>query len=164
MPATKKSFIIIIVIILLTGQFLGEIKVTGKLLILTADGKKSYDAVITITQAEIMIECVKKIFQPFNVFEAPLQAKIKVSTAEIYQIQINKGKKEILLIAKDSLYQRYKHLFHPVWRFVQYMPPEREEREALIFIMNTPVHIGCSEEELIKFINKRSEQSCTNKP
>jgi hypothetical protein len=164
MQAQKKTIMIIMVIILLTGQILGDIKAAGKLLIPAAAGEKQYDAVITITQAEIMIECVKKIFQPFNEFDAPKQAKIKVSTAEIYKIQITKKKNEILLIAKNSLHLRYKHLFHPVWRVVQFLPYKREKKAALVFIMDNHAHIGCIEEDLIKNINERNEQSRANRP
>lgn len=157
------KLLIVMMIILGVSQLLGEIKLTGKLLIPTAKGEKQYDAVITITRAEIMIECAKKIFQSFNEFDVPKQARLKVNTAEIYKIQIRKKENEILLIAKDSLYQRYKHLFHPVWRVVQFIPLKREKKEAIIFIMDNPADIGCIEESLVKLINERNQQSCVKR-
>jgi hypothetical protein len=158
MQAEMKPIMIIMVIILLTGQLLGDIKATGKLLIPTAKGNKPYNAVIIITRAVVRIECEKKIFKPFNEFDAPKQARLKVNTAEIYKIQISKKKNEILLIAKDSLYLRYRHIFHPVWRVVQFIPFKQERKEAMIFIMDNHSDLGCIEEDLKKLINERKRK------
>jgi hypothetical protein len=155
----KRKTMVVMVIILFTGQLIGGIRAAGKLLIPTANGEKLYNAVITIKRAEVMIECEKKIFQPFNEFDAPRQAKIKVNTAEIYKIEFNKKKNEIYLIAEDSLCQRFKHLLLPVWKVIQWMPYHEEKKEAFIFTMNNPTDIDCIEEDLIKFINERNEQS-----
>ena len=159
----KRKTMIIMVIILFTGQLIGEIKAAGKLLIPTANGKKLYNAVITIKRAEVMIECEKKIFQPLNEFDVPKQAKIKVSTVEIYKIEFNKEKNEIYLIAEDSLCQRFKHLLLPVWRIIQWFPYHEEKKEAFIFIMNNPKDIVRNKEDLIKHINERKQQSCVNR-
>jgi hypothetical protein len=131
--------LLIVMTIILASQLLGEIKAGGKLLIPTATGEKPYKCVMVITRAEIRLECDKRIFQPFNQFDTPKQAKLKVNTAEIYKIQINGN--EILLIAKDPLYQRYRHLFHPIYRVVHFIPLEEEKKEAIIFIMDNPADI-----------------------
>jgi hypothetical protein len=89
----------------------------------------------------------------FNEFDAPKQSKIKVNTAEIYKIQINE--KKILLIAKDPLYQRYRHIFHPIYRVVRFIPLEEEKKEAIIFIMDNPADIGCNEKDLIEVFPER---------
>ena len=157
MQARKKTIMIIMVITMAAGLLLGEIKAAGKLLIPTANGEKRYDVIITITQKEIMIKCSKKIFQPFNEFDAPKQSKIRLKTAGIYKIQITKKGNEILLLDEGSLYKRYKHLFRPVWRIIQYFPYEEERKEALQFIMDNPADIKAIGEQLIKVIGKRCD-------
>jgi len=157
MQAEAKPIIIFVVIIILFGQLFGEITAPCKLIIPTAKGVKGYDAVITVTQMEIMINCSKKIFQPFNEFDVPRQSKIKLPTVEVYKIQISIKKNEILLLDEGSLYQQYKHLFHPVWRTVQFLPYHEERKEALIFIMDNPAAIKTLSEELIKVIGNRCE-------
>jgi len=159
----KKAMIVVIMVIVMVYHLLGEIKARGKLSIASASGEKYYDVVITIKQAEIMIECEKKIFQPFNEFDAPKQAKIKVSTAEVYEIVFNKKKNEIYIIAEDSLYQRFKHLLLPVYRIIRWFPYHEEKDEAFIIIINNPKDIGCIEEDLIKHINERKQKSCVNR-
>jgi hypothetical protein len=163
MQAGKKSIMIFMVIIMVAGHLLGEIKAVGNLLILTAKGEKRYEVIITVTRAEIMIECAKKIFQPFNEFDAPRESKIKINKAEISVVQISKKENEILLLAGDSFYRRYRHLFFPVWRITQFFPLIEENKEAIIFIVDNPADIKAISEELIKIIGKRCEVINDNK-
>jgi len=159
MPDKAKPIIIFVVIIILFGQLLGEIRVPGKLIIPTANGEKRYDVIITITKTEMMIECAKKIFQPFNEFDAPKQSKIRLKMAEIYKIQVSKKGNEILLLDEGSLCQRYRHLFRPVWKITRFFPYEEERKEALIFIIDKPADIKAIGEALIKIIGNRCEVS-----
>lgn len=132
-----------------------QIKAAGQILIPTADGQKPYRAVITIRSGEILIECSIEIFQPFNKFDTPKQEEIKVNTAEVEKICIQgKQKKEILILPKEPLYKRYRHLFHPVERITGYIPYSVEKKDAIIFIMDNPADIGSTGERLIKSINK----------
>jgi hypothetical protein len=155
MQAERKPILIIMVIILLTGQLLGQIKAkaAGKLIITTANGEKPYDAVITMTRAEIMIECAKKIFQPFNEFDAPKQAKIKVCTAEVEEIQIQENK--IIIVTKDSFWKRYRNISTQVYKskYHGFLYWSYIQKWALIFVVDNPADIGCIEDDLIKHIN-----------
>ena len=68
--------LLIVMIILGACHLLGEIKLTGKLLFPTAKGEKQYDAVITITRAEILIDCASnRLFGPFTLLWARIQRK-----------------------------------------------------------------------------------------
>jgi hypothetical protein len=97
MQTMRKPGIVALVIILAVSNLCGqikaaaEIKAAGKLLIPTAAGEKPYKCIIFFTQREIRLECDKRIFQTFNLFDSPKQAKIKVNTAEVERIQIQKN-------------------------------------------------------------------------
>jgi hypothetical protein len=138
----RKTGVIIMVIIMVAGQLLGEIRAAGKLLIPTAKGEKQYDAVITITRAEIMIECAKKIFQPFNEFDVPKQAKIKVSTAEVEEIQIQKNK--IFIASKESFWKRYRNISHHYYKskYAGFLSWENIQIWVLIFVVDNPADIA----------------------
>lgn len=157
MSIKRKMFfimIIIMVIVMADGQLSGEVKISGKLSILTAKGAVLYDAVITITPAEITIKCAKKIFQPFNRFDVPKRSILKINTGEICKIQIKIKNNEVLIIANDYHHHCYRHLFQPVWRLIQWLPLEKEKKGAIIFFMDNPADIVTGE-ELIKIIGKR---------
>ncbi len=141
-----------LVIVLLASHLLGQIKAAGKLLIPTAGGRKSYKGIITITRAEIKIECDKKIFQRFNEFNSPKTGEIKVNTAEIERICVQKN--TIFIIPKASFHQRYRHLFQPCERLISVIYLVVEKKDAMIFIMDNPTDINFLGKEVIKLINK----------
>ena len=155
MQAKRKPIIIFVVIIMVTGHLLGQVKAAGSLLIPTAGGKKVYKGVITITQAEIEIKCYKKIFRPFNVFDTPRQAKIKFSTAEIEELQINKN--TIYIVTKESFSQRYRNIYFIVYkpRYAGLFSTINIKKFAFVFIVDNPADIVLMEKELIKLIGER---------
>ncbi|UCH93988.1 MAG: hypothetical protein JSV88_27480 [Candidatus Aminicenantes bacterium] len=159
MQAKRKPIMIFMFIIMLLGQILGEIRAVGKLLIPGANGEKQYDTVITFTQAEIMIKCTKKIFQPFNEFDTPKQSKIKLNTAEVEEIQIQIQNNRIFIITKDSFTIRYRNVFNRASKVIglEYLFPVTVEKWALIFVVDNPADIKAIGEELIKIIGKRCE-------
>lgn len=150
----RKPGIMALVIILLAGNLnlLGQIKAAGKLLIPTAGEDKSYKGFITITQAEIKIECDKKIFQRFNEFNSSKTREIKVNTSEVREIILRENK--ILILTKTNFHKRYRHLFHLCtrWRGVFI---EMEKDDAMIFIFDNPGDIDFLRKRIIKLINKR---------
>jgi hypothetical protein len=73
----KKVMIVIIMVIVMVYQLLGEIKARGKLLIDSASGKKYYNAVITIKRAEVLIECEKKYSSPSMNLMPPNRQKLR---------------------------------------------------------------------------------------
>jgi hypothetical protein len=159
MRARRKPVLIAMVIILV-AQLLGEVKTaTGKLLIPTAAGEKPYNCVMVITPAEIGIECTMKIFQPFNQFGTPRQAKIKMNTAEIEEIQVQNRKNRIYIITTDSFCIRYRNVFNRAYKNIgfQSLFPITKENWALIFTLDNPSDIGAVGEELIKVIGERCE-------
>jgi hypothetical protein len=152
----KTVFIVIAVVMILTGQLSGEIKAAGKLLIPTAKGERQYCAVITFTRAEINIECKEKIFQPLNEFDVPKQAKIVVNTAEVEEIQIQKTK--IIIVTKDSFWKRYRNIFTQVYKskYHGFLYWSVIKKWALIFVVDNPAAIGAGE-ELIKVVGERCQ-------
>jgi hypothetical protein len=159
MQAKRKPIMILMVIIMVAGQLSGEIRASGKLLIPTAKGEKPYDAVITITQAEILIECQEKIFQPFNEFDAPKQSKIKLNTVKVEEIQIQIQDNKIFIITKDSFTIRYRNVFNRATKIIgiRSLFPVTVENWALIFVVDNPVDIKAIGEALIKIIGERCE-------
>jgi hypothetical protein len=116
-----------------------------------------YDAVITITRAEILIECDKKIFQPFNEFDVPKKAKIKVSMVEVEEIQIQKNK--IFIATKESFWKRYRNISHHYYKskYAGFLSWENIQIWVLIFVVDNPADIKAIGEELIKIIGERCE-------
>lgn len=148
------KLLIVMMIILGVCQLLGEIKVKGKLLIPTATGEKPYKCVMVIKRTEIWIECALKIFQPFNQFDTPKQAKIIVSKAEVEKIYIHKNK--IYISTHESFYKRYRNILHHLYehKFVSFSDGfDAIEKWIIIFVVDNPADIGCIEEDLIKLIN-----------
>jgi hypothetical protein len=115
-----------------------EIKASGKLLIPTAAGEKPYTCVIVFTQDEIKLECDKRIFQAFNLFDTPKQAKIKVNTAEVEEIRIQQNK--MFIITKESFWRQYRNISTQVytWKYFGYWHFEQLQKWALIFIVDNP--------------------------
>ena len=110
MRARRKPTLIVM-IILLVGQLLGNIKITGKLLIpTTGGGEKSYKGVLTITRAKIRIECDQNIFQPFNEFNAPRKARLNIKASDLETIENNEDKKKIYLRVKKTFVSRYRNI------------------------------------------------------
>lgn len=159
MANKEKILFIILVMIFITGQLSGNVKVTGKLLIPTAKGEKKYRAVITFTRAEICIECYKKIFQPLNEFDTPKQAKIVINTAEVEEIQTQIQSNKIYIIPKDSYTIRYRNVFNRASKTIGVVSfiPITVENWALIFVVDNPVDIKTIGEALIKIIGERCE-------
>jgi hypothetical protein len=152
MQNKKRRCIMTLVILFMAGYALGQVKAAGKLLIPTADIKKPYQAVITITRAEIVIECQEKIFQLFNKFKAPKHRKIRVKTAELSRLYVFEN--TIYILTKDAFFFRYRNIFMRCWQRIgiHYGP---KERWAIIFITDDPEAMGAEAKELIKAINKQ---------
>lgn len=159
MKAETKPIIIFVVIIILFGQLFGEITAPGKLIIPTAKGEKKYNAIITVTQTGIMIKCSKKIFQPFNEFDVPKQAKLLINTAEVEEIQIQPQNKKIFIITKESFTIRYRNIFNRASKVIglEALFPVTVENWALILVVDNPADIKALGEELIKVIGNRCE-------
>lgn len=155
----EKIILFVMVMIFVTGQLSGEIKAAGKLLIPTAKGEYQYDAVITITRAEIGIECALKIFQPFNQFDAPKKAKINVSTGEVEEVQVQIQENKIYIITTDSFCIRYRNIFNRASKVIGFecLFPITIENWALIFTLDNPADIGAVSEALIKVIGELCE-------
>lgn len=158
--STKRKVVLVIMIIILTGRLLGEIKAAGKLLIPTSEGKeKSYRGVITITRAEILIECQAKIFQPLNDFEAPKKSCLKINTADVLRMSLLKN--GVVIFPKTPLYNRYRNiLIHISIHSIM------NEQEKLVFLFAFDIEdihktFGSNEEKLIDLINKRNDPRCT---
>lgn len=150
----RKPGIMALVIILVVSNLLG-IKAAGKLLIPTAGGEKSYRGVITITRAEIKIECDKKIFQLLNEFNSPKTGEINVNTAEVEKVCLQE--KTIFILPETNFHQRYRHLFHPCERLINVMYFIVEKKNAMIFIIDNPDDIDFLGKKVIKLINKRNQ-------
>jgi hypothetical protein len=111
----RRKPLLIVMVIILVGQLLGEItSATGELLIPTAEGKgKPYRGIITITETEILIECQEKVFQLFNAPDTPKQAKIIINTTEVWRITLcGNG---VIIFPKKPLCNRYRNLLNRVW-------------------------------------------------
>ena len=154
MQNKKRRYIMTLIVLFMVGQVFGQVKTTGKIWIPAAGGKKAYQAVITITQTEIVIECQEKIFQLFNEFKAPKHRKIKVKTAELSRLYVFEN--TIYILTKDDFFFRYRNIFVRCWEIIGiYHGPE--ERWAIIFITDDPEAMGTEEAKgLIKAINKQT--------
>ena len=106
-----------------------------------------------------MIKCSKKIFQPFNEFDAPRQSKIKLNTAEVEEIQIQTQNKKIFIITKESFTIRYRNIFNRVSKYSGFVAsfPGTVENLALIMVVDNPADIKALGEALIKVIGNRCE-------
>jgi hypothetical protein len=159
MASKGKISIIVLLMILITGLLSGEIKATGKLLIPSACGEKPYNCIIVVKEALIEIECTKKIFQPFNQFDAPKQTKIVINTEEIKELQMLHQNRKIYLVTDDSFSIRYRNVFNRVSKIIAFdsLYPVNIENWALIFIVDNPEDIKTLGEELIKILGKRCD-------
>lgn len=159
MRARRKPTLIVM-IFLLVGQLLGHIKITGKLLIPAAiGGVKSYKGVLTITRAKIRIECNKKIFQPFNEFEALRQSRLNINASELERIEIDEDEKKIYLRVKNSFVIRYRNILNLESRhitFTFYDGYVFTEFWAIIFAYEKPLDIGYLDRKVLKSINDRA--------
>ena len=155
----RRKMVLSVIVIILVGQLSGEIKsAAGKILIPTAEGKeKHYRGVITITRAEILIECQEKIFQLFNESDAPKQAQIRMNTAEVKRINLQGN--VVIIFPKAPLYNLYRNLLNRIW-----LLSIGKQREYLVFIfvidMEIYKNIGSNEEKLIDLINKQNDPHC----
>ncbi|MGD2086066.1 MAG: hypothetical protein PVH61_07775 [Candidatus Aminicenantes bacterium] len=158
MRARQKPILIIMVIILV-GQLLGEVKAAaGKLLIPTAEGKeKPYRGAITITRAEILIECQEKIFQLFNDSNAPKQAKIRIDTAEVERISLQGN--GVIIFPKAPLCNRHRNLLIHVWLLSMM---KQRERLVFIFVIDMDIYNNIDDNEIkvLDFINEHSDPKC----
>jgi hypothetical protein len=145
--------------ILMVFQLFGDIKVTGELLIPTAGGgEKSYKGVLTITRALISIECDKKIFQPFNEFEAPKQKRLNINASEVVWIEINGKEKKIYLRVEDPFVSNYRNIFHLEVRSVGFSFDTGhvfKEFWAIIFSYEK-LDMKPPDEQVVNSINKQS--------
>jgi hypothetical protein len=158
MKAFCKPILIIMVIILLMGHLLGEIKVTaGKLLIPTSAGEKPYNCVMVITQEGIEFKCTMKIFQPFNQFDTPRQAKIKVNTAEVEEVQIYMNK--IYISTHEPFWRKYRNILQHLYlrKYAGCFEYRYIEKWILLFAVENPADMGAVGEALIKLTGGRCE-------
>ena len=159
MCVQRKMGFIIMIIIMVIGQLLGEIKAVGRILIPTANGEKPFKCLMVITPTGIEVECALKIFQPFNLFDAPKQAKIMVNTAEIEDIQVQIQENKIYIITTDSFCIRHRNIFNRAYKVIGFecLSPVTIENWALIFTLDNHADIEAVGEALIKIIGKRCE-------
>jgi hypothetical protein len=160
----KRRPVLVIMIIIVVGQLLGEtkaaaaIKITGRLLIPTAKSRqRPYQAVLKITRAKIRVECDKRIFQPFNEFAAPKQKRLDIDTSELLEIEIDEDKKKIYLKVKNSFVIRYRNICNLESRLVgrSFYHPFGLFREfwAIIFAYEKPLDMSDLDEQVINSIN-----------
>jgi hypothetical protein len=150
--------IVIVIVIILACQLLGEVKAAaGKLLIPTAGGEKPYNCVMVITRAGIEIECALKIFQPFNQFDAPKQTKIRVNTAEVEEIQIYKNK--IYISTQKPFWKQYRNILQHLYqsKYVGFFEYIYIEKWVLLFALDNSADIGAVSEALITIIGERCQ-------
>jgi len=149
-------------IILLVGQLLGNLKITGKLLIPTATGgEKSYKGVLTITRAKIRIECDQKIFQPLNELDAPRQARLNIKASDLETIEIDEKEKKIYLRVENSFVSRYRNICTLEARVVAghstYYPFGLfKEFWAIVFAYEKPFDISFLDKKVLESINGRA--------
>lgn len=158
MKAFCKPILIIMVIILLVGHLLGEIKATaGKLLIPTSAGEKPYNCVMIITKAGIEFKCTMKIFQPFNQFDTPRQAKIRVKAAEVEEVQIYENK--IYISTLEPFWMQYRNILQHLYlrKYAGCLEYRYIEKWVLLFAVDNPDDMGAVGEALIKLIGGRCQ-------
>jgi hypothetical protein len=163
MSSVRKLVIIILILILTVGLLLGlkQVKATGKILIPTAIGNRSYKATFTITKDKIEIECRKKIFRCFNDFESPMYRKLEFNTEDIEEITIDKN--NILIFPCQSLYQRYRNIFHPIMKFLGFFSssPYYTEMQGIIFTLDNVDHVKAEFDKFFKVINNQCSKPKT---
>lgn len=157
MQQKKKEYLLGLIMLFVAGHVLGQIQVkaAGRFSIPSAGGDKSFIGVITITSSVIRIECEKKIFQSFNEFDTPKQAKIEVDMAEVEEIQVQE--KMVFIVTKASFWNRYRNISYQVYesRFAGNLDFVDIQKWALLFILDNPAEIKAAEEVLIKIIGER---------
>jgi len=154
MAATRKS-VMIWMISFLVNQALGEIKISVNLSIPTAKGDIFQECMMVITREGIQLNCKKKIFRLFNIFDAPGRGVVMIRMEEIKEIEVQIGDRQMFIITQDSFTLRYNHLFHRVYRNTPFTYPYREPEQALIFTMNETVGLDVLCEELKRNLGDR---------
>lgn len=156
----RRREVLIIMVIILAGQLLGYIKVTGKLLIPAAiGGEKSYNGILTITRALIRVECDKKIFQTFNEFDTPRQSRLNINASDLARIEIDEDAKKIYLRVKKTFVIRYRNILNLESRHVKSNLLNGHvfiEFWAIIFTYEKPLDIGYLDKKVLKSINDRA--------
>jgi len=152
---------VVIMVIVMHCQLSGNIKITGKLLIpTTGGGEKSYKGVLTITRAKIRIECDQKIFQPFNKFDAPRQARLNIKASDLETIEIDEKEKRIYLRVENSFVSRYRNICTLKSEFVtrsfNYPFGLFKEFWALVFAYEKPLDISFLDKKVLESINGRA--------
>jgi hypothetical protein len=152
MKNKKTRHIIPLLIFFMAGHIFGQIKITGKIWISTARGGKAYQAVMTITQVGIVIECREKVFQLLNEFNAPRHRKVKVKTAELSGIVVCEN--TIYIHTKDAFFFRYRNVFVRCWQIasIRFGP---KVIWAIVFVPDDPGAVGADAKKLIKAINEQ---------
>jgi hypothetical protein len=156
---------VVILVIIMAGLLLGKknavaaIKITGGLLIPTAGGKQSYRGILTITRAKIRVECDRKIFKPFNEFDAPKQSWLNLDTSQVVRIEFDEKEKKIYLRVENSFVDKYRNLFNLEFRHVGFDIASYGhlycEFWAIIFSYEKSLDIGCLDKEVLNSINSR---------
>jgi len=159
----QKAYVFFIAIVL-TCQIFGEIKsateirAPGNLLIPTASENKKYKCFISVTNTKILIDCKKKIIQPFNEFEVPKQSYLNIDTENIDRIWLDGY--QIIILADYKFYLRYKNLFIDIRLISIYYS---EKRPAIILLIDNPGDLGTAGKELINKIDERQKKRSTLK-
>ena len=153
-----RKMVLIVIFIILVGQLLGNIKVTGRLLIPTAEGQKPYKAVMVITRAVVRIECDKKIFQPFNL-DAPRQQRLNINASDLVRIEIDERERKIYLRVKHFFIDRHRNIINQKVEFISitaYYGHLYKEFWAITFAYDKPLDIGYLDQKVIDSINHRA--------
>jgi hypothetical protein len=150
-----------IIALLLLGKSEADaaIKPSGRLLIPSADGgQKAYKAVLMIKRSLIRIECDKKIFQPFNEFDAPKQNRLDINTSELMSIKIDAKEKKIYIIVEISSVSRYRNILNLETRYLGYSclsGHAYKEFWAIIFVYDK-LDMDYLDQEVLNLINNRA--------
>jgi hypothetical protein len=162
MPSIKKTALIILIIILAVWFLLGQIqiKITGKIIIPGAVNNQFYKVTVTINPEKVVIECHNKIFRLFNAFDSPHFKRITLNAKEIMEIRIDKlGNLEIF--PDDSLYQRYRNLYHTIREYMGFFCGSfyEKERPGLIIALENVEQFKSDSSSVFSIINKQKNQS-----
>ena len=164
MSIARKLVILILILLMAVWLLLAlkKVKAAGNILIPGAIGNRSYKATITITKDKIEIECRKKIFRCFNAFESPMYRKLEFNTEDIEEIAIDQD--NILIFPCQSLYQRYRNIFHPVMKYLGFFSgaPYYKEMKGIIFTMDNVDHVKAECDSLFKVINNQCSKAKTD--
>lgn len=149
---------LIIMVFIMAGKLSGNIKVAGRLLIPAAGGvEKSYQGVLTITRSLIRIECDKKIFQPFNEFDAPKQNRLNINTSDLSLIEIDEKEKKIYLVFEVSFVSSFRNILNLETRYLGYSTLTGhlyQEFWAIIFAYEK-LDLAYLDKEVLKSINNK---------